>query len=136
MEFEEKDMSLQDLLEKREKEVYLELGKVGMNDEKRRQLMSEAKTFAEIRNANDQAENTRLSNYAKNEIEEQKLLVEQERCKVEKRKIGMDAAKIFVGVLSGLGGAMLSYNMDTLFTKDNRMQKFCEKVHEMLTFRK
>lgn len=136
MEFEEKDMSLQDLLEKREKEVYLELGKVGMNDEKRRQLMSEAKTFAEIRNANDQAENTRLNNNARNDIEEQKLLVEQERCKVEKQKIGVDAAKIFVGVLSGLGMTMLSYNMDTLFTKDNKMQKFCEKVHEMLTLRK
>ena len=122
MEFEEKDMSLQDLLEKREKEVYLELGKVGMNDEKRRQLMSEAKTFAEIRNANDQAENTRLNNNARNDIEEQ--------------KIGVDAAKIFVGVLSGLGMTMLSYNMDTLFTKDNKMQKFCEKVHEMLTLRK
>lgn len=136
MEFEEKDMSTQDLLEKREREVYLELGRAGFDSEKRKQLMNEAKTFAEIRNANDQAENARFNNNARNDIEEQKLFVEQQRLKNDRQRISVDVAKIIVGVLSGIGMTVMSYNMDTLYTKDNRVQRFAEKVHEMLTLRK
>lgn len=136
MDFEESKMSTEELLEKREKEVYLELGKIGFDDEKRKQLMNEAKTFAEIRNANDQAENTRLNNNARNDIEEQKLVTEQERLKTEKAKIAVDVGKIVAGVLGGIGMTVMSYNMDTLYTKDNRVQKFAERIHEWLIMRR
>ena len=136
MDFEESKMSTEELLEKREKEVYLELGKIGFDDENRKQLMNEAKIFAEIRNANDQAENTRLNNNARNDIEEQKLVTEQERLKAEKARIAVDVGKIIAGVLGGIGMTVMSYNMDTLYTKDNRMQKFAERIHEWLTMKR
>lgn len=135
MNYEEEQMSTQELLETREKEVYLALGKVGFDDPKRQKLMNEAKTFSEIRIANEQSENNRLNNNARNDIEEQKLVIENERIKVDKRRTAVDIAKIVVYTVAGIAINITSYMMDPWFQKDSRMQRFGERIHDMLTKR-
>ena len=135
IEFEEKNLSTEELLDIREKETYLELGRTS-DPEKRKQLLNEAKIYSEIRNANEQTENNRLNNNSRNDVEERKVFVEEQRLKVEKKRVKVDCVKIGVAITLLPILNILSYNMDTLFPKDNRLQDTLKKLNEWLTMRK
>ena len=126
-------MSTSELMEKRERELYLELGKCNFDDAKRQKLIQEAKTLADIKNAYDSTENARLNNNAKNSIEEEKLVIEAGRLKNEKRRNIVEVVKIGLYVVAGVGINLGSYMLDPWFQKDNRMQRFGERLHDMLT---
>lgn len=102
-----------ELYEKREHEVLEQLGKMEMSDPNRKNLVQELNTLSSIRNNYDQTELTRLNNNARNDIEEAKLAIEEEKVKNDKERT---KAMWFQAALSFLGGAALtmkSYHMDT-----------------------
>lgn len=128
----EEMMSTQELLEKREKETYLELGKLTPTDPNYGKILSAAKTYSEIRNTYDSAEQKRLDTYAKNEIEEHKLQVEEAKVKNDKRRTWVDFAKAGLFLMGGFFSGFSGYMLDTWFQKDTRMQRFSEKVHDAI----
>lgn len=125
--------STSELMDARERELYLELGKLEFDDPKRQKLINEAKTIADIKNAYDSTENARLNNNAKTSIEEEKLVIEAGRLKNEKRRNVVEVVKIGLYVVAGIGINIGSYMLDPFFQKDNRMQRFGEHVHELLS---
>ena len=122
-----------ELMDAREKELYLELGKLEFDDPKRQKLIQEAKTIADIKNAYESTENARLNNNAKNSIEEEKLVIEAGRLKNERRRNVVEIVKIGLYVVAGVGINFASYALDPWLQRDNRMQRFGERVHDLLT---
>ena len=80
-------MNTNDLREKQIHDAYVELGRLKYDDPNRGKVLSEIKSLEEIKRDEENAETTRLNNNARNDIEEQKIDVERERCSIEKRKI-------------------------------------------------
>ena len=128
----EEIMSTNELMEKREKEVYVELGKLNHDDPNRKKLLDEAETYFRIRNGYDSAEQKRLDAYAKNEIEERKIQVEEAKVQNDKRRTWVDFAKAGLFLIGGFCSGVSGYMLDTWFQKDTRMQRFSEKVHDAL----
>lgn len=101
-----------ELYEEREHEILEELGKMTPTDPNRKPLIQELNTIAGIRVNYDQTEQTRLNNNARNDIDEQKLIVELEKVKNDKRKnIALWIQAIFSGAL-GVYAVNKSYHMD------------------------
>ncbi len=101
-----------ELYEKREHELLEELGKLQPNDPNRKPIVQELNTIASIKATYNQNELTRLNNNARNDIEEQKLIIEQEKIRNDKRRtIAMWVQAIFSGGL-GLYAVNKSYHMD------------------------
>lgn len=129
---EEEMMSTQELLEKREQEVYIELGKLEPTDPNYGKVLEAAKKYSEIRNTYETAEQTRLNNYAKNEVEMAKVDVEAKKAANDKRRTWVDLAKAGLFLIGGFASGFSGYMLDTWFQKDTRMQRFSEKVHDQI----
>lgn len=101
-----------DLYEEREHEVLEQLGRMNMDDANRKALVSELTALSSIRNSYEQTEQTRLNNNARNDIEEQKLVIEEEKVKNDKKRTIAMWVQTFLSV--GVGGYLTfkSYNMD------------------------
>ena len=132
MDINEENMTTQELMEKQEKEAYLELGKLGYEDANRKKILDELEVRSRIRIAYDTAEQKRLDNYAKNEIEERRITVEEEKAKNEKKRIGADVTKAIIFLVGGFFSGFSGYMLDTWFQKDPRMSRFQEKVHDAI----
>lgn len=102
----------QELYEAREKEMLEELGKTPFNDPNRLKLVESLDTIAKIRVNYDQLDQTRLNNNAKNDIEEEKLVIEHKKIENDKERIW---ASVITGLVSFFGGVSVvrwSYKMD------------------------
>lgn len=119
-------------LEKRIQEAIEELGKLNFDDPNRGKLLNEIKTLKELQIAEQQTDDSRMNNSARNDIEEQKLQIEEQKVKNDRRKNGTDIAKLVVYGLLGVGMSFSSYMMDNWFHKDTGMYRFGEKMHDFL----
>lgn len=128
-------LTTRELMESVEKEVYIELKKLPLDDPKREKLLKEAKQHSDIRLAEDEAEQSRLQDHARNDIEEARLLIDQQKVENDKARNRIDIGKIIIYLLAGIGVNLASYLLDPWFQKDNRMQKFGEKIHDFLVRR-
>ena len=126
------EMSVEELVEKRLKENFEELGRRNYDDPNRSKIASEAKTLSEIKVALDSNELTRLNNNAKNDIEEQKLFIEQKKLENERKKIGADIGKVIVYTVGSFGLGIGGYLMDTIFQKSPFLQRLAEKTHDLI----
>ena len=124
--------STEELLKEREREALIELGKRKPEDEKRSKILAEAKTLSEIRLAYDGAERARTQEQAKNDLEDRKLEIEREKIQTERKKARWDAAKAFLYLFGGLTTGLGSYMLDPWFQKDQRFQRFGERLHDMI----
>lgn len=101
-----------ELYAERENEILLELGKTKPDDPKYATLMKHAEAYSKIRSTYEENENTRLNNNARNDIEEARLVIENEKLINERQRIAMtkwQTALYFVGTFAA---GFLSYNMD------------------------
>ena len=131
----ENEMSTLDLLEQREREGYEELGKLKYDDPIRGKVLNELKTLSDIRNDFESQEQTRLNNNAKNDIEEQKLVIESEKIRNEKKRIGAEVGKAVLYFVGGFSSMFGSYMLGEWFQKDSSMHRFGERLHDMITKR-
>ena len=108
--------STRDLIEDVERGFYMKLKETDVDDPNWQKLINGGKTISDIRNATDTAENNRLNNNVRNDIEEQKLIIEAERLKVDKQRniITVLAILGFSGL--NIWSTLKSYNMDNEFT--------------------
>ena len=125
-------MNTNDLREKQIHDAYVELGRLKYDDPNRGKVLSEIKSLEEIKRDEENAETTRLNNNARNDIEEQKIDVERERCSIEKRKIRSTWGQIAAYFIAGFGSLGASYLLDPWFQKNPNFTKFSEKLRDKI----
>jgi hypothetical protein len=125
-------MNTNDLREKQIHDAYVELGRLKYDDTNRGKVLSEIKSLEEIKRDEENAETTRLNNNARNDIEEQKIDVERERCRIEKRKIRSTWGQIGAYFIAGFGSLGASYLLDPWFQKNPNFVKFSEKLRDKI----
>lgn len=125
-------MNTNDLREKQIHDAYVELGRMKYDDPNRGKVLSEIKSLEEIKRDEENAETTRLNNNARNDIEEQKLDVERERCSIEKRKIRSTWGQIASYFIAGFGSLGASYLLDPWFQRNPNFVKFSEKLRDKI----
>ncbi len=101
-----------DLYEKREHEVLEQLGRTEHDDPNRKNLVNELTALSSIRVSYEQTEQTRLNNNARNDIDEEKLRIEQGKLENEKERNKALVAQSLLSLLVGIGLTMKSYHMD------------------------
>lgn len=101
-----------DLYEKREHEVLERLGKTEHDDPNRKNLVNELTALSSIRVSYEQTEQTRLNNNARNDIDEEKLRIEQGKLENEKERNKTIMLQSLLSLLVGVGLTMKSYHMD------------------------
>ena len=125
-------MNTNDLREKQIHDAYVEIGRLKYDDPNRGKVLSEIKSLEEIKRDEENAETTRLNNNARNDIEEQKIDVERERCSIEKRKIRSTWGQIGAYFIAGFGSLGASYLLDPWFQKNPNFTKFSEKLRDKI----
>lgn len=126
----EEKLSTRELIEKQENEAWEELGKLKFDDPNRGKVLAEAKAIAEVRNSFDQTELNRLNNNERNSIEEEKLVIEQQKVKNDTKRIRAELGKAAMFIAGGFIGNFGSYLLDTCFQKFTPLQRFADKLHE------
>ena len=120
-----------DLLKQRVNEGLEKLANIEDSTERKKKV-DEIKILADIDNAYEQNEQTRLNNNWKNELDEQRLINEQKKLKAEKTRIGVDIGKtIFFGIV-GIGSSIGSYFLGTFLQKDGKLDKFGERLNDFI----
>lgn len=121
-----------ELLEQREREAYKELGQMSFDDPNRGKVVSEAKTLAELRAKFEESENTRLNNNARNDIDEQRIRLDEEKLKNEKARTRFDVWKVLIYVAAGFGMNVSSYMFDEWFQDYKPLGRFKDRVHDLI----
>lgn len=98
----------------------------------RKKKVDEIKVLADIDVAYEKAEQDKYNNNWKNELDEEKLKLDQKKLKAEKARIGVDVGKtIFFGIV-GIGSSIGSYFLGTFLQKDNKLDKFGERLNDFI----
>lgn len=98
----------------------------------RKKKVDEIKVLADIDVAYEKTEQDKYNNNWKNELDEEKLKLDQKKLKTEKARLGVDVGKtIFFGIL-GVGSSIGSYFLGTFLQKDNKLDKFGERLNEFI----
>lgn len=126
------EKSTMDLLEETERAAYEELKKLNFDDPNRKNVLNEAKTCAELRMTYEQNENTRLNNNAKNDLDEQRLVIEAEKVKNDKNRVRVDFTKGMLYFVGGIFSGFSSYMMSDWFQDYKPLTRFSEKMHDLL----
>ena len=98
----------------------------------RKKKVDEIKVLADIDVAYEKAEQDKYNNNWKNELDEEKLKLDQKKLKTEKARLGVDVGKtIFFGIV-GIGSSIGSYFLGTFLQKDNKLDKFGERLNDFI----
>ena len=103
-----------ELYEEREKELLVELGKLNPDDPKRVPIVKELETIAKIRSTYQENEERRLNNNAVNDINEQRLIIDQQKAENERKKNNLTAIQTGLYVGAGVGSYIASYYMEDI----------------------
>ena len=125
-----------ELIEQNEKKLYEELAELDpIKDPNYAEGLKKAKIYSEIHSAYDQNETTRLNNNARNDIDEEKLRIEEAKVQNEKAKIKVDGWKagmyVFFGAVFGFGG----YFLDPILQNNKSFQKLQDKCMDFVNRR-
>lgn len=120
-----------DLLKKRVNEGLEKLADIEDSTERKKKV-DEIKILADIDVAYEKNEQERHNDNWKNELDEQKLLLDQKKLKNEKARLGVDIGKtVFFGVL-GVSSSIGSYFLGSFLQKDNKLDRFGEKLNDFM----
>lgn len=98
----------------------------------RKKKVDEIKVLADIDVAYEKTEQDKYNNNWKNELDEEKLKLDQKKLKTEKARLGVDVGKtIFFGIV-GIGSSIGSYFLGTFLQKDNKLDKFGERLNDFI----
>lgn len=121
-------MNVMEMLDAIERDGYNKLKMLSYDDPLRGKLLNEMKVCSEIRIANDQSDQNRLNNNRRNDIEEQRLQVESEKVKNERKRMGVDIIKNILLITGGIIAGTLSYNMEELRQKFAPLNRFGDRL--------
>lgn len=98
----------------------------------RKKKVDEIKVLADIDVAYEKAEQDKYNNNWKNELSEEQLKLDQKKLKTEKARLGVDVGKtIFFGIV-GIGSSIGSYFLGTFLQKDNKLDRFGERLNDFI----
>ena len=126
------EMSTMDLIEANEKALYEHLGRVNYDDASRGKLLEEAKVYAGIRKTYGELEQTKLDSESKNQLDVRRMIIEEEKVKNEKKRIGVDVGKAALYFFGGMFSGFSSYMLDTWFQEYKPLKRLQEKAHDAL----
>lgn len=132
MTVDEENMSIEELRDLREREIYLQMGKLKYDDPLNDKLANRAKVISDIRCSENSTDNNRLNNNARNDVEEQKLLIEERRLRAEKWKALIEFGKITGYGILGYFCIRRSYTMSEISAPFRDMKKFGEDLIEKI----
>ena len=120
-----------DLLKKRINEGLEELKELEDSTERKKKV-DEIKILADVDVAYEKSENDRHNNNWKNELDEQRLLIDEKKLKTDRARVGVDVGKtIFFGLL-GISSSIGSYFLGSFLQKDGKLDKFGEKLNDFM----
>lgn len=125
-------MDVKTLYERREKEVLLELGKMKPDDAGYQKLLNQAKIYAEIRNADETSDLTRVNNNAKNELEEARIAVDVKKTKNETARIWVDLGRIVAAIYTSIRSPFISYHMEEYSNPYKKMEQSMDRLKDNL----
>lgn len=126
------EKSTMEIIEENEKRIHEELGRMKLDDPNREKLLKEAKMYADMRIAYATEEETRLNNHARNDIDEEKLVIEHQKLDNEKKRMRFDLGKAAMYLFGGFASSFSSYMMAEWFQDYKPLTRFSEKVHDCL----
>ena len=112
-----------ELYETREHELLEELGRCKFDDVKRSSIVKELDTIAKIRSNYESNEQTRLNNNRRNDIEEDKLKVEEAKLANDKLRTKVTVGQTIMFLIASIGAGVMSYNMDETKQAYKKVQK-------------
>ena len=118
------EMDIVELAEKRMNELYEKLDRMSLDDPNRKSIVDEIGDHARIVNDYENRDLKRLDNNAKNDIEEQRIIIDSDRNLIERAKVRTDRMKLFAYIIGGIGTGMMSYNMDKIKISAKPLSKF------------
>ena len=119
----EQTMSTQELKEKREHEIYVELGKLEFDDPKRKPLLDEADKFSKILRTDSIVEQQRINSNIKNELDERKVELAIERAKIDKQRVRVEYVKAGLYTAGAFVMGFSSHFIDEWFSPDRTLGK-------------
>ena len=107
-------MDLMELNEARQQECYDKLGKLDPGDPKRESIVDDLMAFAKIQAIAENHELKRLDNNAKNDIEETRLIIEQQANEIQRMRMRLEfSTRIMYAFGAGLMG-FYAYNKELI----------------------
>ncbi len=106
------EKSNQELYEEREHEILEKLGRMEPDDPNRKALVSELSALSSIRVSYEQTEQTRLNNNRKNDIDEDRLRIEQAKLQNDQERNKTLLLQFLLSLAVGTGLTFKSYHMD------------------------
>lgn len=98
----------------------------------RKKKVDEVKILADIDLAYEKSEQEKYNNNWSNEIKEEQLKLDQKKLKNEKMRLGVDVGKTFFYGFLGVGSSIGSYFLGSFLQKDNKLDRFGEKLTDFV----
>lgn len=117
-----------ELYEEGERKILEEYNKLDPDDPKRAELLKQLTGISAIRNNYEQTEQNRLNNNARNDIEEQKLVVQEEQTKNDKLKVLIWSGLTLLGYGLGHYDQIKSYHMEEKNFAFKGLKSYGEKM--------
>ena len=103
-----------DLIEARQKEYLEELGKLNPTDPKSSEVVKNFVALSGVADDYEQRDQKRLEGNAKNDIEEQKLIIEMQRINNDKIRARLDFAGRLMFFVGSMGMGFFAYDQEKL----------------------
>ena len=121
-----------ELYREREREILEQLGRMKEDDPARKPLVEELSKVSSIIVAYEQTDQTRLNNNAQNDINEQRLIIDEKKIVQEDKRIRLGLFQGGLYTLVGAGLAYWSYHMDEENSPYKMMKDRVEKALSMI----
>lgn len=101
----------------------------------RKKIIDEIKDLTGVDISYEKIEQDRLNNNWKNELDEQKLVVEEKKLKNDKARLGVDVGKTLLYGILGVGSSIGGYFLGTWMQRDPKFERMGEKLLDFMNKR-
>lgn len=98
----------------------------------RKKKVDEIKVLADIDVAYEKTEQDKYNNNWTNELNEERLKLDQKKLKTEKGRLWVDVGKTFFFGIVGIGSSIGSYFLGSFLQRDGKLDRFGERLNEFI----
>lgn len=117
-----------ELVEDRMRELLDNLGKSPIDNPKREAVVRELESYSKIVDQYEARDQRRMDNNAKNDIEEQRIVIDQMKVLNDKARNRSEMIKWIFYILGSGGFGFWAYNMDKMHLGNKRMLRFVDDL--------
>lgn len=123
---------LMDLNEDVQRDLYETLKQMNHDDPKRKAIVDELEKHAKAQDSHLRYEMERYNNNIKNDIEEQRLIMDQQKIKNDKSRSRVEFAKGVMYVVGGFAMSFFSYNKELAVLPAKTFSKWSDNFFRMI----